>query len=488
MAVLDNLEPKHVFSYFEEICAIPHGSGNTEKLKEYLIAFAKEHQLSYHSDEYGNVAIFKSGSKGCEALPPVILQGHMDMVCEKNYEYASRHDFSKDGLKLAVMDDYIYAKGTTLGGDDGIAVAYMLAVLSDKTLVHPPIEAVFTTDEEIGMAGAKAFDTSVLKGTTLINLDNEVEGEILTSSAGGRMIHCEVPVRYTTKSGLKYNIVICGLQGGHSGTEIDKCLGNANLLMGRLLHYLSKHLNYELCSINGGLMDNAIPREAKAEILISEKNAYELEDCVAQFEATIQHEYRKIEQNMTIYCESDEKTTKKVLTPKTKERIIFLLMTIPDGVQKKSPDQNNLVQTSSNVGIMHLRDHSFELIISIRSSVTSEKEALSDKMKYLTETIGGTFTLESDYPAWEFRADSPLREMVFDTYQAQFGRNPRFTGIHAGLECGVFYEKIKNLDMISFGPDIDDIHTPREKLSIESAKRTWEFLIAILNDLTRHIL
>ncbi|HOO29066.1 MAG TPA: M20/M25/M40 family metallo-hydrolase, partial [Lachnospiraceae bacterium] len=260
MNVLENLKPEKVFQYFEKICQIPHGSGNTESISRYCEDFAKARGLAYNRDRSGNIVIYKSGSCGYEDSAPVILQGHLDMVCENDFEYESRHDFKKDPLHLAIMDDYVYAKGTTLGGDDGIAVAYMLAILDDNSLSHPPLEAVFTVDEEIGMKGAAIFDTSCLCGKKMLNIDNEMEGELLTSSAGGSMVICEIPVRYGTKQGIKYNLLICGLQGGHSGTEIDKYRGNANLLMGRLLHYIGTKINYDLSYLKGGLQDNAIPR------------------------------------------------------------------------------------------------------------------------------------------------------------------------------------------------------------------------------------
>lgn len=480
--MLENLRPQSVFKYFEEICAIPHGSGNTEQMTEYIVDFAKAHELSYISDKVGNVIIYKGGSAGYENSKAVILQGHMDMVCEKNFEFAAKHDFKKDPLKLEMTDEYIYAKGTTLGGDDGIAVAYMLAIL-DGDYAHPPIECVFTVDEEVGMDGAHALDTSYLKGRMLLNLDNEEEGEILTSCAGGSGIVCRIPVRYCEMQGIKCNLVICGLQGGHSGTEIDKYRGNANLLMGRMLHFISKSISFDVVSLNGGLQDNAIPREAKAEILVHEQDVDKLYDIVRDFEEVILNEYRGIESNITIYCETFDMVTKSVLTPKTKERAIFLLMTIPDGIQKMSMDTEHLVQTSSNAGIMRLLDDCFELIVSVRSSVTSEKLALRDKMQYLTETIGGQFKVESDYPAWEYREESPLRNIVFDVFQNCYGHNPHMVGIHAGLECGIFYQKIPDLDIVSFGPTIENIHTPKERLNIESVQRTWDFILDILKEL-----
>ncbi len=479
MRILEHLEPKDVFYYFEDICGIPHGSGNTAAITKYVIDFAKAKDLSYITDPIGNVIIYKPGSKGYENSPAVILQGHLDMVCEKNFELASKFDFMKDPLKLEVSDEYVYAKGTTLGGDDGVAVAYMLAILAGD-YEHPPLECVFTVDEEVGMDGAQALDCSCLKGRRLLNLDNEKQGDILTSCAGGSRVICKIPVRYCEKQGVKCNLVICGLQGGHSGTEIDKYHGNANLLMGRMLHFVGKSISFDLATLNGGLQDNAIPREAKAQILVNEQDLEKLEGIVAEYEKIIQNEYHATEHNITIYCETFESVQKTVLTPKTKERTIFLLMTVPDGIQKMSMDTEHLVQTSSNAGIMRLQDDYFELIIAVRSSVTSEKIALRDKIQYLTETIGGEYTVESDYPAWEYKEDSPLRRLVFDTYQKCFGKNPHLIGIHAGLECGIFYEKLPDLDIVSFGPNVEAIHTPKEKLDIRSTGEIFSFILEAL--------
>ncbi len=483
MAVLQDLQPKEVFRYFEEICGIPHGSGNTAAISEYCVRFAEEHQLAYIQDGLGNVIIKKPAGKGYEHTAPVILQGHMDMVCEKNFDYDGKFDFAKDGLKLAVMDDYVYAKGTTLGADDGIAVAYCLAILADDSLLHPPLEVVLTVDEEVGMLGITNLDASLLEGKRMINIDNENEGELLFCSAGGMCAKCSIPVRYVNKRGSKYTIVLCGLAGGHSGTEIDKYRGNANLLMGRLLHFIGKNIKFDLIYLKGGLQDNAIPREAKAEILVHEKDAYQFEELISQFEQTIQKEYRLIEKNITIYCEDKGISEEPVLTPKTKERVVFLLMTIPDGVQKMSAETDSLVQTSSNAGIMRLKENCFVIQCNVRSSVSSEKYALGDKLKYLTETIGGTYCVEGDFPAWEYSPKSELRDIMFKTFQQTFGRNPILAGIHAGLECGNMYAKIKDIDIVSMGPEIQSIHTPKEKLSISSTERTWNYLLAVLENL-----
>ena len=480
MGVLDGLKPESVFGFFEEICNIPHGSGNTTAIADYCVDFAKKRGLKHVRDEHNNVMITKPASEGCRSKEPLLLQGHLDMVCEKNFDFDPKFDFKKDPLRLAVMDDYVYAKGTTLGGDDGIAVAYMLAILDDRSIVHPPLECLFTSDEEIGMLGMDAFDCSNIRSKRMLNLDNEKEGEILTSSAGGRKVKCHVPMKYPESTGLSYDIVICGLLGGHSGSEIDKYRGNANLLMGRLLHHLKDKIDYELYYLKGGLQDNAIPREAKASIIIDEKDAAKLEDIVTGFEMTIINEYRKIENNIMIYCEAGSVTTEKVLTKKARERVILVLMTVPDGIAKMCPEAESIVQTSSNAGIMRLREDYFSLIVSIRSSISSEKQALSDKLQYMAESIGAEFIVESDYPAWEFRERSKLREMVVDSYTELFGKNPRVTSIHAGLECGIVYDKVKGIDIVSIGPDIEDIHTPKEKLSVPSVERTWRLLLKIM--------
>lgn len=478
--MLENLKPQNVFKYFEEICMIPHGSYDMKAISDYVVNVAIEHSLSYIRDDYNNVIVYKDAYKGFEDKPPIMLQAHMDMVCEKNFETDAKFDFKYDRLKLAIMDDYVFARGTTLGGDDGIGMAYMLAILTDDTIIAPPLECVFTTDEEVGMDGAKALDVSNLKSKRLINLDHEDEGIILTSCAGGRKANLSVPIRLVEKKGVKYNIVICGLLGGHSGTEIDKYRGNANLIMGRLLHFLGKKIYFELININGGLMDNAIPRECNAEILVNEKDVDRLEGYIYEFESTIKNEYRSVEKNMMVYCENCDDFTSKVLTQKTKERIIFLLMTLPDGVQRMSPDTDNLVQTSSNVGIIKLSKDSFKVFISVRSSLTSEKEALCNKIRYLVETIGGTYTEEGDYPAWEYTDNSYLRDVTVKCFRRLYSADPKIIGIHAGLETGIFFNKIKGLDIVSLGPEVLDIHTPKERLNIYSVDRVYSLLKEIL--------
>ena len=478
--MLENYQPQNVFKFFEKICSIPHGSGNTKAISDYIVSVAKEYSLNYIQDDLNNVIVYKNGSEGNEDKEPIMLQSHLDMVCEKNFETDARFNFETDPLKVAVMDDYVFARGTTLGGDDGIGVAFMLALLTDDSLVHPPLECVFTVDEETGMVGALALDVSNLKAKKLINLDHEDEGVILTSCAGGKKAIISLPVERVKKTGIKYNIVICGLIGGHSGTEIDKYRGNANLIMGRLLHFLESRIDFDLISINGGLQDNAIPRECNSEILVNEEDVDKLEDIFAEFEDIIKNEYRTVEKNMMVYCENCDKSEEKALTYDTMQNVIFLLMTLPDGVQRMSPDTENLVQTSSNVGIVKLSKDRFEVIISIRSSVTSEKNFLSSKIKYLIETIGGTYEEEGDYPAWEYTESSELRKAAIKCFRRVYSSDPKIEGIHAGLETGVFYNKIKGLDIISIGPEVLDIHTPKERLNIASTNRVYAVIVELL--------
>ncbi|MCR5686751.1 MAG: aminoacyl-histidine dipeptidase [Lachnospiraceae bacterium] len=480
--VLSGLKPEKVFYYFEEISQIPRQSGKCRKISDYIVAFAKERGLYFLRDEMDNVLIRKAPTRPGEDRY-VILQGHMDMVCEKSFDYEARHDFNKDGLKLCVLDDYIYAKGTTLGADDGIAVAYMLALLDDDTEEMPGIEAVFTVDEEDGMKGAVAFDTSGLLGKIFINLDHEVEGELLTCSAGGKRVKCTVPVRYDAAEGVAYDIIICGLAGGHSGMEIDKGRGNANLLLGRLLYVISKKMPYSLRYIGGGLTDSAIPREAKAEIIIDSKYIDTLEDIVERYSRIICDEFEGIEENMMIYAENKGNDSSICLDSVSMKKVSLLLNSVPDGIIKMSRKNEGLVRTSLNSGIMKLTENDFSLIITMRSLAESEKEALAGKIECLTEMIGGSYTEEYDYPAWEYEKDSKLRDTAFEAFQRLFGRNPKLRGFHAGLECGIFFKKMEGIDIISFGPDISNIHTPKEKLSISSAARVYEYLREVLKAL-----
>ncbi|MBQ9360817.1 MAG: aminoacyl-histidine dipeptidase [Lachnospiraceae bacterium] len=481
--MLNGIEPKNVFRFFEEICAIPHGSGNTRQISDYLKKFATDRSLKVNQEPCGNIVIYKDASKGYENSPSVCLQGHMDMVCEKASD--SRHNFKKDPLPIAVMDDEIFSRGTTLGADDGIAVAMALAILDSDEYEHPALEAVFTVDEETGMDGAKALNYSSIKSRRVINLDSEDEGVFYVSCAGGLRGNINLPVDMKEHTGIEYDVVISGLHGGHSGEMIDRYYANAIVLMGRLLRFLSQRMKFRIIELSGGLMDNAIPREAGCHIHVSNENSTTFEQTIAEFENIIKNEYRANEKNLMIYCENVGETEKRVLRNESAKRVMYLLTAVPDGVIKmcREQGQENLVETSLNFGIMRLTDERFTLEAGLRSSVSSEKYALSTKLKVIAEAVGAVYTEKSDYPAWEYNEDSKLLPMLIRLYESSYGESPVVKGIHAGLECGVIYNALKPVDIISFGPTIRHAHTPKETLSISSTERTFKLLTDLLREL-----
>ncbi len=478
MSVLENCEPKRVFYYFEEISKIPHGSKNTKEISDYLVSFAKEHQLRYVQDEYGNIVIYKAASAGYEKLPAVILQGHMDMVCEK--EAGSNHDFEKDPLRLKIEDGFVTAEGTTLGADDGIAVAYALALLETDSYAHPALEVVITVDDEVGLLGAQNLDASCLSGKYLINLDSDEEGILLTGCAGGVSAISSIPVKYRNASGCLYEVKIHGLQGGHSGMEIGKNRANANILMGRFLYGLKEQLPYELAELEGGQKDNVIPRECSCALLIQPEDTEILKDYACRLTAELRKEYSGSDAGISVSVEFQEETQNGVLHPVSQEKVLFYLMNVPNGVQKMSGNIPGLVETSTNLGAARLEEEVFYASCGVRSSVNSAKYAVSDKIEYLTEFLGGDYKKEGEYPAWEYREQSPLREHMIEVYQDMYQKAPRVEAVHAGLECGLFYEKIPGLDCVSTGPNLWDIHTPQEKMEIASVRRVWEYLIQVL--------
>lgn len=480
MDSLKNLEPKLVFHYFEEICKIPHGSKNTKQLSDYCVEFAKEHGFEYIQDEWNNVIIKKNATEGYEDAPPIILQGHLDMVCEKGKDCAI--NFEQDSLDLRIEGDFVYAFDTTLGGDDGIAIAYALAILSSEDLNHPALEVIFTIDEEIGMIGADKIDVSMLKGKRLLNIDSEEEGIFLTSCAGGAKVLCSLPVDYIMVKGLLCEIKVDGLLGGHSGVEIDKNRGNSNMIMGRLLHDLRNFIPYTISSLEGGFKDNAIPRETNAQIVIEENDADKFKEFINKYDVILKSELKTSDPAVTISGTVKEICKKGVLTPKARELVLFFLRNIPDGIQEMSADIKGLVETSLNAGIIKLSHDTFDLQTGVRSSVETAKEELVERLRYLTEFLGGEIQVNGVYPAWEYRKDSPLRELIIKVYQEQYKKEPMIEAIHAGLECGILSKKINDLDCVSFGPDIEGIHTTQERLSISSTKRVWDYLVEVLKE------
>lgn len=481
--VLENIYPERVFYYFEKLAQIPHGSRNTKEISDYLVSFAKEQNLVCHQDGLNNVIIIKEATEGYENASPVIIQGHMDMVCEK--EDDCDIDFTKDPLSLYVDGDFVRAKKTTLGGDDGIAVAYALALLESKDLAHPRLEVVITVDEEIGMLGAYDIDLSMLKGHMLLNIDSDVEGHFLTSCAGGMSLNASIPVKRVSMSGRRISLSVTGLQGGHSGAEIHKEHGNADILMGRLLARLSDVTPFGIETLAGGLKDNAIPRSCSCVILAPEDNVNQIKETVDELEQIFKKELTVSDPGVTICCKVQETATADILDYPSVGKIIFYLRTVPDGVQNMSQVMANLVETSLNLGIMELEKDALVTVTSIRSSVGSRKENLKERVAAVVEMVGGEISVEGDYPAWEYRTQSPLRDLAAEVYRKLSGKEPVFEAIHAGLECGLFAGKIKDLDCVSFGPDNFDIHTPKERLSISSTARVWDFITALLKEMKR---
>lgn len=483
MNELKNLQPETVFHYFEKICSIPHGSGNTQEMSNYLKDFAIQKGLRYIQDEMGNVIIFKKGTNGYETSPSVILQGHMDMVCEK--ESGSSFDFKKDGLKLFLKDGRLCAHGTTLGGDDGIAVAFILALLDSDDIPHPPLEAVFTVDEEIGMLGAAFIDCSPLSSRIMLNIDSEEEGYLLVSCAGGVSAACHIPVDYISVSGTLYEVTVSGLSGGHSGTEIDKGLGNSNALLARVLYNLKKDVSFHIKDMRGGLKDNAIPRESVAEIIIRDTSDISAaEKVIAEINEILKNEYSSTDAGITVtggLIGEMEKTD--ALSSASTAAVITALFNLPCGITHMSHDIKGLVQSSLNPGILLLNEGEAYISYCIRSSVASEKQEMCDRLESMIHLFNGHVTYTGDYPAWEYRKNSPLRELMTDIYEEQYGRKPVVQAIHAGVECGFFAGKIPDLDCVSYGPDISDIHTTREALDIESVRRTWEYTLEVLKRL-----
>ncbi len=473
---LAGLEPAAVFGYFEKLCSIPHGSGNTKMISDYLVSFAKEHDLRYIQDDLNNVLIFQDGTEGYEDHEPVILQGHMDMVCEKDAD--CQIDFAVDGLDVSHDDTYVFAKGTTLGGDDGIAVAYCLALLADKNIPHPPLEVVITVDEETGMFGAAGVDLSTLKGKKMINIDSEDEGVFTVSCAGGARAGIELPVSRHAVYGPCVKLTVDGLIGGHSGVEIDKNRANANKVMGMFLDEIKKRMPLCLTAIEGGSKDNAITRSCTASMVAMGMDIEQINGIAEELQAKIRSEYA--EPNAIISADNIDALGGNALSTQETDKIIGLLCAAPNAIQAMCADMPELVQTSLNMGIIKLEGDNFKMTFSVRSSVNQEKVDLLQKLDDLAKMYGAAFSSSGDYPAWEYRADSELRDTMVAEYEKMFGQRPQVVSIHAGLECGLFGEKIANLDAVSMGPQMHDIHTNRERLEIESTRRVWEFLLATL--------
>ena len=468
MSAITNLEPRIVWEQFDAITRVPRPSKKEGRIIEFLVDFARKHNLEYKKDAIGNVVMRKPATPGFENRPTVILQSHMDMVCEKNSDV--EFDFDRDPIRTRIDGGWVRAEGTTLGADCGIGMAAALAVMLDETVEHGPVEALFTVDEEIGMLGAAALDMSGLQGRVLLNIDSEDEGILTVSCAGGATSCLTVPVKRVPVQGNAWRVGVRGLTGGHSGVEINKGRANANKVLAAAL----QGLPVTLCSIAGGSKDNAIPRASEA-VVVSEAD-----DFAALFAANAaKAALPETEQHAEFYCEPAG--AGEMLAES--EAVLGLLNAVPNGVQAMSSDIPGLVQTSLNLGILTTDADAVRLTFSVRSSVNREKFGLIDQLKALAARFGGSYSETGEYPAWEYQKDSRLREVMVEVFEAQYGRKPVVEAIHAGLECGIFSDRLPGLDAVSFGPQMHDIHTSRERLDIASTARTWEYLVAVLERL-----
>lgn len=475
MRVLENLEPKNVFHFFEDLTQIPRPSHHEKAVSDYLMNFAKERGLECYQDDIYNVIIIKEASEGYEDEEPIILQGHMDMVCEK--VPGCEKDMEKEGLDLEIDGDYIRAKGTTLGGDDGIAVAYALALLDDDNLRHPRLEFVCTVAEEVGMDGAHAIDCSPLKGHLLLNMDSEDEGIVLAGCAGGGSTVVKLPVSRKAFDGEALKVSLAGLTGGHSGTEINKGRGNASLLLIRALRDAFNAADSRLVSIAGGSKDNAIPSSAEAVVVT--KDAAAFKSVIADLAEAFASELSAVDKDVSLTVEAAD-NSELPLTKADTKKVIALITSLPNGVQRMSDHIDGLVETSLNLGITRLDADGLYLRSSLRSSVGTAFTDLAEKVKTVAEAFGADFTLTGEYPAWEYVEHSVLRDKMARIYKEMFGKDLIIQAIHAGVECGLLAGKIDNLDAISMGPDILDIHTPNEHLSISSTKRMYDYIVKII--------
>ena len=478
MSVLDNLQPGVVFHFFEELCNIPHGSGNLQKISDYLVSFAKERGYEVEQDKELNVIIKAPGTAGYEDKEPVILQGHMDMVAVK--EDSCDIDMKTDGLRVTTDGEYVWAEGTSLGGDDGIAVAYCLAILDSKDIPHPPLEVVITTNEETGMFGAAAIDLSGLKGKRMINIDNEEEGVFITSCAGGARVYSKLSMEQENASGVKCTVAVSGLLGGHSGEMIKCGRGNANHIAGRVLYRLSKEMSVKLISIDGGVADNAIPSTASLKFVVDNGDADKAKEIVNNVLNEVKGELEGKDEGIDISFATEEVSGACAFNSKDTERVARMITVMPDGVQAMSAMVAGLVETSPNLGIVKTEGGLVTLEQSVRSSVESSKKVLIDKLLTIGEMFGAEVTVSGEYPGWKFRQHSELRDHLVRVYQDMYGKAPQLQAIHAGLECGILSEKIDDLDCISIGPDMKDIHSTGEKLSVKSTANVWAYLVEVL--------
>jgi dipeptidase D len=475
--MLETLKPKVVFHFFEELTKIPRGSGNEKQVSDYLVDFAKQRKFEAFQDKALNVVIRKPGTAGYEHSPTVIIQGHMDMVCEK--VKGSKHDFIKDPLVLKVEGDFLRADGTTLGGDDGIAVACGLALLDSKDIPHPPLEMLVTTSEETGMDGAHALKADHLTGKIMLNVDSEEEGVFFVSCAGGVNVVCEFATRWEPAAGGTLHIEVSGMKGGHSGIEIIQQRANGIKLLGRILDAARAAGAFAIVSLSGGAKSNAIPREAQATIAAEGPVLTKIKAMVDRLCGDLKKEFAGTDPDLSVVMIAGDKAARQLDRAST-DQLINLLVVVPNGVQSMSKDLEGLVESSLNLGVLEQSGESIKLIAMIRSCVDSIREDIARRVEILAGLAGAKTTRTGAYPAWQYQADSKIRELCISVYKDVFGSAPQIKAIHAGLECGLLRVTLPQTDMISFGPNLYNVHTAEEHLSIKSVANTWKLLTSVL--------
>ncbi|MDY0234928.1 MAG: aminoacyl-histidine dipeptidase [Gudongella sp.] len=477
MLDIEQIQPKKVFKWFHSLNQIPRCSGYEKQVSDFLVNFAKERDLEVYQDKALNVIIKKPGTQGYENLDAIIIQGHMDMVCVKGKN--SQHDFTKDPIEMILEGDFLRANDTTLGADDGIAVAFGLAILDSDDLKHPPLEVLITTSEETGMDGVHALENTHLQGKTLLNIDSEEEGIFLVSCAGGgtKITKFKILKEEANKEALE--IKISGLKGGHSGMEIIKQRGNAIKFMGRVLDTVRRSVDITLTEISGGSKHNAIPNLAVASFITGDIN--ESKKIIEEFTEKLKEEYRVEEPNLTI--EVSDIKVERTYSNELSESLIDYIMMVPDGVMYMSQDIKGLVQTSLNNAIIEEKDGFIEIVASVRSASSSSLREVLNILEIVAKRTGSKIEEVGNYPAWQYEENSKIREKALEVYKELFNKEPEVSAIHAGLECGLLKEILPDTDMISFGPNLFDVHTEKEHISISSGERVWKFLVALLESL-----
>ncbi len=480
-ADLSGLSPSLLWKYFDEIRKIPRCSKHEEKIGDYIISVAQKTGHEAKRDEAGNIVVEVPGTKGHEKAKTVVLQGHMDMVCEKNSDV--KHDFTKDPIDVEISGDWVTAKGTTLGADNGIGVAAALAFLEDRDSVHGPLELLFTVDEETGLNGAVYLKPDFIKGRVLLNLDSEEEGTITIGCAGGGDSEITMPVvRKDSSKGSRYRIMLSGLRGGHSGIDIHKGRGNAIQLLARLLYKFD--VDFDLIDFKGGSKHNAIPREAFATVFVKDEDVQRLKDRLDFRLKEIEFEYKAVEEAIKLKIEPDDKTGGQPLDKDSRDRLLALLYGLPHGVVAMSQEIEGLVETSNNVAIVECKDDHARVYTSTRSSIQSALEAVRIKIEAVATLAGAEIKHLEGYPSWTPNLDSDLLKVVKETHKKIFSKEPKIEAIHAGLECGIIGEKYPGMEMVSIGPELQNPHSPDERVNIGSVERFWEFLTGILKELS----